>query len=178
MIARVTASSGTSPVMSKCKWIDVYRRGCSAARVPFSYLTTHVPAEIGEKFTRSELAARPMLELLERSGVKVERASQRIGAGHATPVVAQALGIDTGSPLIELTRIVFDRSGRGVEHLPRRGIERHGVVDRRDVGRRGGGHGLPREVGVRRRIVPRQVPERENPGAARVGTATPPVVRG
>jgi GntR family transcriptional regulator len=32
-------------------------------------------------------------------------------------VVAQALGIDTGSPLIELTRIVFDRSGRGVEHL-------------------------------------------------------------
>ena len=68
-------------------------------------------------FTRSELATRPILDLLERSGVKVERATQRIGAGLATPAVAQALGIETGSPLIELTRVVFDRSGRGVEHL-------------------------------------------------------------
>jgi GntR family transcriptional regulator len=84
---------------------------------PFSYLTTHVPASIGRTFTRAELAAQPMLQLLERAGVKVEHATQRIGAGLATPAVAEALGVKTGSPLIELVRVVFDRTGKGVEHL-------------------------------------------------------------
>jgi GntR family transcriptional regulator len=89
----------------------------SIVRDPFSYLTTHVPAEIGRTFIRAELASQPMLELLERAGAKVEHATQRIGAGLATPPVAEALGIQTGSPLIELVRVVFDRTGRGVEHL-------------------------------------------------------------
>ncbi len=39
---------------------------------PFSYLTTHVPEWVGVTFSRQELASRPLLELLERSGVKVE----------------------------------------------------------------------------------------------------------
>lgn len=85
--------------------------------VPFSYLTTHVPESISVTFTKQELAARPLLELLERAGVKAERARQRISAGLATPDVAEALGVRTGSPLIELVRVVYDRSGRGVEHL-------------------------------------------------------------
>jgi GntR family transcriptional regulator len=89
----------------------------SIVREPFSYLTTHVPAEIGRTFTRAELASQPMLKLLERAGAKVEHATQRIGAGLATPSVAKALEIKTGSPLIELVRVVFDRAGRGVEHL-------------------------------------------------------------
>ena len=87
------------------------------AREPFSYLTTHVPASIGRTFTRAELASQPMLKLLERAGVKVEHATQRIGAGLATPAVAKALQVKTGSPLIELQRVVFDRNGKGVEHL-------------------------------------------------------------
>ena len=51
------------------------------------------------------------------SGVKVERATQRISAALAAPDVARALGVETGSPLIELVRTVYDRDGRGVEHL-------------------------------------------------------------
>ncbi len=89
----------------------------SIVRDPFSFLTTHVPAAIGRTFTRAELASQPMLKLLERAGARVEHATQRIGAGLATPPVAKALGIKTGSPLIELVRVVFDRTGRGVEHL-------------------------------------------------------------
>jgi GntR family transcriptional regulator len=84
---------------------------------PFSYLTTHVPERVGVTFTRQELASRPLLELLERSGLEVSRATQQIGAGLATPAIATALGIKIGSPLIELTRIVFDRDERAVEHL-------------------------------------------------------------
>ena len=85
--------------------------------LPFSYLTTHVPESVSVTFTRQELAARPLLELLERAGVKVEHARQRISAGLATPDVAEALGVRSGSPLIELVRVVYDQSGRGVEHL-------------------------------------------------------------
>jgi GntR family transcriptional regulator len=86
-------------------------------RVPFSYLTTHVPESVAVTFTKQELASRPLLELLERAGVKIEHARQRISAGLATPDVAQALEIRAGSPLIELLRVVFDQSGRAVEHL-------------------------------------------------------------
>lgn len=86
-------------------------------RVPFSYLTTHVPESVALTFTRQELASRPLLELLERAGVKVEHARQRISAGLATPDVADALDVRAGSPLIELVRVVCDQSGRAVEHL-------------------------------------------------------------
>jgi len=85
--------------------------------VPFSYLTTHVPERVSVTFTKQELATRPLLELLERAGVKAEQARQRISAGLATPAVADALGVHTGSPLIELVRVVFDQAGRAVEHL-------------------------------------------------------------
>lgn len=85
--------------------------------VPFSYLTTHVPEGVAVTFTERELGTRPLLELLERAGVKVERARQRIGAGLATPAVAKVLDVRPGSPLIELVRVVRDQSGRGVEHL-------------------------------------------------------------
>jgi GntR family transcriptional regulator len=85
--------------------------------LPFSYLTTHVPENVSVTFTRQELASRPLLELLERAGVRVGHARQRISAGLATPDVAKALGLRTGSPLIELVRVVYDQTGRGVEHL-------------------------------------------------------------
>ncbi len=85
--------------------------------LPFSYLTTHVPERVSVTFTQQELGSRPLLDLLERAGVKVENARQRISAGLATPDVARALGLRTGSPLIELVRVVYDQAGRGVEHL-------------------------------------------------------------
>jgi GntR family transcriptional regulator len=85
--------------------------------LPFSYLTTYVPESVSVTFTRQELASRPLLDLLERAGVKVEHARQRISAGLATPDVAHALGVRPGSPLIELVRVVHDQAGRGVEHL-------------------------------------------------------------
>lgn len=85
--------------------------------VPFSYLTAHVPESVSVTFTKQELGSRPLLELLERAGVKVESARQRISACLATPEVAETLDVHTGSPLIELVRVSFDQCGRGVEHL-------------------------------------------------------------
>lgn len=84
---------------------------------PFSYLTTNVPEWLGLTYSEAELAARPLLELIERSGVTAERATQAISATLAGPEAAEALQLEIGSPLLSLTRIVYEPSGRGVEHL-------------------------------------------------------------
>ena len=84
---------------------------------PMSYLTTHVPARIGMTYSEEELALRPLLSLIERSGIVVARATQEIGAVLASPDVAQALDVEVGSALIALTRVIFDGKGHGIEHL-------------------------------------------------------------
>jgi GntR family transcriptional regulator len=84
---------------------------------PFSYLTTHVPERVGLTYSEPELATQPLLALLERSGVSVDRATQDVSAALASPEVAGALDVGIGSPLISLTRVVYGADGRGVEHL-------------------------------------------------------------
>jgi GntR family transcriptional regulator len=84
---------------------------------PFSHLTTYVPERIGVTYSEAELAARPLLSLLERSGVEIERATQEVTAVLASPEVAAALDVDVGSALLGMTRTVFAAGGGGVEHL-------------------------------------------------------------
>jgi GntR family transcriptional regulator len=84
---------------------------------PFSYLTTYVPKSIGSRYSEVDLAATPMLELLERSGVVVEGASQTITATLADPEVAKELDVGIGSPLISLARVIYSNAGEGVEYL-------------------------------------------------------------
>jgi len=76
-----------------------------------------VPERIGVTYSEPELASQPLLTLLERSGVAVSHATQEISAVLASPEVAGALGVDIGSPLISLTRVVYDEHDHGVEHL-------------------------------------------------------------
>nr|WP_029003102.1 GntR family transcriptional regulator [Azorhizobium doebereinerae] len=84
---------------------------------PFSYLVTHVPERIGISYSEADLASTPLLELLERSGLAAERASQTIGAALAGPEVAAALDLEIGAALLSMTRVVYEPSGRGIEHL-------------------------------------------------------------
>lgn len=84
---------------------------------PFSHLTTYVPEAIAQNFSEADLATTPLFRLLERSGVEVDHARQSISATLATPDVAEALELAPAAPLIALTRVVYDKSGRGVEHL-------------------------------------------------------------
>jgi GntR family transcriptional regulator len=84
---------------------------------PFSHLTTHVPERIGVTYTEADLAARPLLSLLERSGIQIERATQEVTAVLATPEVAAALDVEVGSALLGTIRTVFAVDGSGVEHL-------------------------------------------------------------
>jgi GntR family transcriptional regulator len=84
---------------------------------PFSHLVTHVPERIGVTYSEADLAARPLLSLLERSGVQIERATQQVTAMLASPEVAAALEVEVGSALLGTTRTVFAADGSGVEHL-------------------------------------------------------------
>jgi GntR family transcriptional regulator len=84
---------------------------------PFSLLSTYVPERIGVTYSESDLVATPLLELLERSGVAAAKAHQTISATLASPDVAEALGVEIGSPLLSLTRVVLGADGRGIEYL-------------------------------------------------------------
>jgi GntR family transcriptional regulator len=85
--------------------------------LPFSHLTTHVPERIGATYDEAELAAQPLLKLLERSGMVAGRASQTISATLAGPDVAEALDLEVGAALVALTRIVTAADGQGIEYL-------------------------------------------------------------
>ncbi|MEO1104097.1 MAG: GntR family transcriptional regulator [Pseudomonadota bacterium] len=85
--------------------------------VPFSHLTAHVPARIGAIYSEADLARVPLLELMERSGLKVASARQDISAELAGPDVSEPLDVDVGAPLVSLTRTVFGPNGEGMEHL-------------------------------------------------------------
>lgn len=84
---------------------------------PFSYLTTFVPADIGRNYKRENLASQAVLTVLEKIGIEVARADQTITATLAGAVVAKAMDVKPGSPLLRISRIVFDRNERVVEYI-------------------------------------------------------------
>ncbi|MHC4221204.1 MAG: GntR family transcriptional regulator [Planctomycetota bacterium] len=84
---------------------------------PFSYLTTCVPAGIGRLINPDDLGNTAVLTLLERQGLKIAQAEQTITSTLADTTVAEALNIKPGSPLLRITRIVFDSSMSVVEYI-------------------------------------------------------------
>jgi GntR family transcriptional regulator len=82
---------------------------------PFSYLVTHVPADIASHWSEEELGSIPLLTLLDRAGASAVEARQTIGACAAEASIAQALKIAPGSPLLEIVRVMLMRGGRAVQ---------------------------------------------------------------
>ncbi|WP_370401359.1 GntR family transcriptional regulator [Sulfitobacter sp. JB4-11] len=97
--------------------VQIATRIRSANDVPFSYLTTYVPATIARNYSENDLATTPLFRLLERSGVQISEAHQSVSATLAGPQVAEALGVAVGSALLSLRRVVRDVTGQGVEYL-------------------------------------------------------------
>jgi GntR family transcriptional regulator len=82
---------------------------------PFSHLITHIPGDIADRYPVKDLATTSMLTLLERSGAAVFDAEQWITAVGAEPLVASALGISVGAPLLKVERVMRDVDGRPVQ---------------------------------------------------------------
>ena len=84
---------------------------------PLSYITTYVPEELVSGFGRRELGNKPILRLLEESGIELGRAHQTVTARQADAQVAQALDVAVGTALLAVRRLVFDAQERPVQWL-------------------------------------------------------------
>jgi GntR family transcriptional regulator len=89
----------------------------SSREGPLSYITTYVPQRYAARFGRRELAKKPILMLLEDAGVEIGRAEQSISARLADATVARSLGVEVGSALLAVQRLVFDVDERPVQWL-------------------------------------------------------------
>jgi GntR family transcriptional regulator len=115
----VTASSAVAAALQIATGDSVQKavRVRSTREGPLSHITTYVPADIARQFGRRELARKPILVLLEESGVKVGRAHQTISAKLADAVVAKHLDIAVGSALLAVRRLIYDDQERPVQWL-------------------------------------------------------------
>lgn len=89
----------------------------STRQGPLSHITTYVPARLAEHFGRRELGREPILVLLEKSGVQLGRAHQRISARLADAATAMALDVPVGSALLMVRRLVFDQQDQPIQWL-------------------------------------------------------------
>ena len=84
---------------------------------PFSYVVTYLPEDIGRSFSFDELENEPILALIERSGKSISRARQTVTATLADATTAPALSVNIGSPLLKVSRIVYDDDDKPVEYI-------------------------------------------------------------
>jgi len=89
----------------------------SAAAGPVSLITTYVPEELVRGYGRRELAVKPMLQLLQESGIELGRARQTVSARQADAQVAAELQVAVGTALLQVRRLVYDVRGRPVQLL-------------------------------------------------------------
>jgi len=84
---------------------------------PLSHITTWVPAAIATGFGKRELEQKPILLLLEESGINVGRAEQTISARLADVAMAQHLDVSVGSALLAVHRLIYDQDERPIQWL-------------------------------------------------------------
>jgi len=118
-VATITASTQVAEALQ----LEVGQAVQKAVRVratregPLSHITTYVPDAIARQFGRRELAKKPILVLLEESGVKLGRARQVISARLADNVLAQHLEVSVGSALLAVRRLIYDDADKPVQWL-------------------------------------------------------------
>jgi GntR family transcriptional regulator len=118
-VETVTASASVAEALHLSAGDPVQKaiRVRSTREGPLSHITTYVPGDIGRRFGRRELARKPILLLLEESGVKVGRAQQTISAKLADLLVARHLDIAVGSALLAVRRLIYDEQERPIQWL-------------------------------------------------------------
>lgn len=84
---------------------------------PLSQSTAYVPEGIGRAWRARDLAAMPLIDLLERTGIVVGAAEQSITATVADTLTAPRLNIGVGMPLLLMKRCVKDTGGEPVQFI-------------------------------------------------------------
>jgi GntR family transcriptional regulator len=84
---------------------------------PYSLLTTFVPERLGRSWGRTDLENKPLISLLEEYGATISRAEERVTATSAQTDSAIRLEVEAGTPLLQVTRALFDQTHGPVELL-------------------------------------------------------------
>jgi GntR family transcriptional regulator len=87
------------------------------ARSPISHTTCHLPADLAPLVPRRRISSLPISATLAAAGLRLARFRERITATLADTQAARHLGVDVGTALIAMTRLVEDEAGRVVELL-------------------------------------------------------------
>ena len=82
---------------------------------PFSYTTCYLPEPEADLVSRESLGNRTVLASLTTAGVIAVTAEQRLSATVADVDIAKYLKLEVGAPLISMTRVVRNETGRPVE---------------------------------------------------------------
>lgn len=118
-VAGITASESVAQALAIPVGAEVQKavRVRSTREGPLSLITTYVPQALAQGFGRRELARKPILLLLEESGVRVGRAHQTISARLADAHMAEHLDVSVGTALLAVRRLIYDVDDRPVQWL-------------------------------------------------------------
>lgn len=89
----------------------------SADGVPLMVTEAWVPENIGRHVTAAALKKRALFEILLAEGVKFGRVVQEVTAVAADPYYAGLLQTDVATPLLRMTRLLYDVADQPVQHL-------------------------------------------------------------
>ncbi len=85
--------------------------------LPFSYAVSYVRPDAGAALHPQDLKIHPLYEVLEKKcNVKIRKGFQVIEATLADSKIASFLDVMTGTPLLRITRTVYDAKGVPLEH--------------------------------------------------------------
>jgi len=113
MPRQVAAALGAEPGAPALRIVRVRHD----ARSPISHTTCHLSADLAPLVPRRRISSLPISATLAAAGLRLARFRERITATLADTQVARHLGVDVGTALIAMTRLVEDESGRVVELL-------------------------------------------------------------
>lgn len=83
---------------------------------PLSVTKVYLPQSLAGRIREGDLDDRPVMRILELSGIRAQRAEQTISAVPADDDAAAKLMVNIGAPLIRLRRTVYDEAGQPFEH--------------------------------------------------------------
>jgi GntR family transcriptional regulator len=85
---------------------------------PLSHVTAYAPPRIAELYDQAMLrSSKPIITMIRDSGMHIAAAEQVITARLADSIVAPALHLEIGSPLLKISRSYSNDKGEGLLHI-------------------------------------------------------------
>ncbi|CAM3816427.1 GntR family transcriptional regulator [Litorimonas haliclonae] len=115
----LSASPETARNLKRAEGIEVEKicHTLSLEKKVLSYVETFVPDGLAKNFHDDELCHEPLMTLLSKSGVLIERAEQTLFPVSSDSHIAEILGTEVNRPLLKIHCIMIEESGRSVEDI-------------------------------------------------------------